>query len=245
MGGKRPTDFLLAGGALLFGLIVYRWTLSTSLEAGPVPANGTSPYGPEVAAGPEPDRDSLRTAREKAGAGEILGGPMFQPYRGDGRLNPYLLELAGIPASRLEEMEALLDGIREHLSAELDARRKLLPQEPGQEGVVAFTVPADPEAARTIREDFEAQVRSKFGKAAARIYVPQVADREDFAGWGKFDLEIRFYMQEGYGGMSRVAEYKATDPATGKRMLQGGTSEDDSFRVMFGSAFSDVKPGEP
>lgn len=189
----------------------------------------------------KPERDRLRKAREQAEAEEILRDLMFEPYRANGRLNPHLLELAGIPFSRMEEMETLMDEFREQLSSGMEARREANPEESG-EGVIAFRVPADPDAAEVLRRDFEAQVRSKFGNAAARIFVPQVLGQMNFAGWGRYDLRVRFSMQRMYGGAERVAEYEVTDPDTGKQVASGATSKELHIRNLFGSAFSDVKP---
>jgi hypothetical protein len=228
-------------GAVLFGGLVYFLVRDSKDETVESPGLHASVVAATALREARMGEEELREARKEAEAGKMFYGPMFQLHRDDGRVNGRLLELAGIPLSKQDEMDDLLDKFSERLSKELDARREPIPEESDPANrKLAFRVPADPEAARAAKTDFEEEVRRKFGAAAARIFTPY-ATKDRYAGWGEYDLTIRFSMGEGYGGEKRVVNYAATDPASGKRMASGGTSDPDGYRRMFGTAFSDVK----
>lgn len=238
------SDVIVGFGAVLFGGVVYFLVLDSkgqATTAGAATSNVTAVEAPLTAE----ERATQREAREEAKKGKVFNGPMFQLYRDDGRVNARLLDLAGIPLSKKDEVDDLLQAFNERLSAELDARRVPIPEETDAANrKLAFRVPADPEAARAAKAEFEEEMRSRFGEAAARIFTPYVT-REGFAGWGEYDLEIRFSVEEGWGGEKRVVNYKGTDPASGKMVMDGGTSDPDWYRKSFGTAFSDVKLEKP
>lgn len=236
------SDAILGLGAILFGGAVYFALRDSSPVAEPaLAASQTASMETSAAAELSADDDQFREARKEAEAGKVFHGPMFRLQRDDGRVNSWLLELAGIPLTRQDEMDDLLDKFGERLSAEMDSRREPIPEESDSaERRIAFRVPADPEAARAAKADFEEEVREKFGDAAARIFTPY-ATRSCYSGWGEYDLTIRFSMSEGYGGEKRVANFEVVDPATGQKTASGGMSDPDVYRRMFGTAFSDVK----
>ena len=242
MGGRAVAGGL---GAILFGGLVYS-LVRDSKGAWIERASRQMPAVTPVAAAEPPMSDEeLRVAKKKAEAGEVFNGPMFQLQRDDGRVNPRLLELAGIPLTRQDEVDDLLDKFGERLSAEMDSRRESIDGESDPENrKLAFRVRADPEAARAAKADFEEEVRQMFGDAAARIFTPY-ATRDRYAGWGEHDLTIRFSVGEGYGGEKRVTNYEAFDPASGRKVSSGGMSDPDAYRRRFGTAFSDVTFGMP
>jgi hypothetical protein len=232
-------------GAILFGGLVYFLVRDSQGNRSETASNHEPAVAAVVAAVPPMDAEELRVARKKAEAGEVFNGPMFQLQRDDGRVNPRLLELAGIPLARQDEMDDLLDKFSERLSAEMDSRREPIAEESDPENrKLAFRVRADPEAARAAKADFEEEVRQMFGDAAARIFTPY-ATRDRYAGWGEYDLTIRFSVSEGYGGEKRVTDYAAVDPASGRTVGSGGMSDPDAYRRKFGTAFSDVTFGMP
>lgn len=235
------SDIIGGLGAVLFGGLVYFLVRDSKGGSIELASRNAPAMIPVAAEGPRMDGEDLRTARKEAEAGKIFNGPMFQLHRDDGRVNPRLLDLAGIPLSRQDEVDDLLDKFSERLSAEMDARSEPIPEGTDPENrKLAFRVPADPESARAAKADFEEEVRQQFGEAAARIFTPY-ATRDRFAGWGEYDLTIRFSVGEGYGGEKRVANYEAVDPASGRKTMSGGMSDSDAYRRMFGTAFSDVK----
>lgn len=238
-------DVVAGLGAVLFGGLVYFLVRDSKDET--VKSPGHHAHGVATAAFGEARMgdEELREARKEAEAGKMFYGPMFQLHRDDGRVNGRLLELAGIPLSKQDEMDNLLDQFSERLSKELDARREPIPEESDPANrKLAFRVPADPEAARAAKAEFEEEIRRRFGAAAARIFTPY-ATQDHYAGWGEYDLTIRFSMGEGYGGEKRVVHYVAVDPASGRKMASGGMSDPDGYRRKFGTAFSDVNFDAP
>lgn len=193
----------------------------------------------------KPITDTIKAQkRERRAVSEqakrLLLGPNSQFRRDDGFLNKEIIKLAGIPEQHSSELSSIVEETWEELTESFEKRAILSINEPGSKnGKIAYFIPGDPVLSESVRKRLSEKIIGKFGKGAARILMPYLDSPNHFAGLGAFDTTLSFKNSMSRGNHTFVAEYSITDPATGKVLVTGGSSDPKAYRDRFGTAFLD------
>lgn len=169
---------------------------------------------------------------------KFLSGPDYQLFSDDGSLNPNLLSLAGISASKSDKLRAVLDETWSSAGADLEARGVYLKEESDPAaGLRTFFVPADPASAAAREQELRSKLKTQFGAAAERILTPYLVNEGFFAGFGKYDLKISLKPGSSMGSPTNTMRYSVSNPGSGEIIAGGSSSDPESYKLRFANAF--------
>lgn len=119
-------------------------------------------------------------------------GHQFEVFTPDGRINATLLEMAGIPSDRRDEVQRAFDDITKAASASLRAR--MVPDDAKsapEKRIHAYRIPADPAEADRLLGNLKQVLVSACGETATAILIEVYAPDYRFAGFGRYDVALK------------------------------------------------------
>jgi len=126
------------------------------------------------------------------------------------------------------EVDSLRSTISETLSkqAKMFTERAELISEPGKQGAAGlkYLVRATRDRGAADREQFAEKVGQVLDEARSKQFMGGVGEADFYGGFGKYDVELDFYSQDGVD----MVKYQYINPATGNTSRFGGGKLDDS-----------------
>jgi hypothetical protein len=169
-------------------------------------------------------------------------GITYSLVAANGQVTGQSLDMAGIPRRRSAEVQELIDSLWKDVSNELSKRvepdAKL---SDASRGVAAFKIPSDKIYADARLFQFKQDLQRRFGNKEGEILFDGLGSTNQFGGFGKQDLSVKF-IDAPYsdGRIVRQVEFCGRDPETGREITGGKFVAETYLYQYFGTVFDAV-----
>lgn len=169
---------------------------------------------------------------------EIMRGPAFQLYHDTGMLNPRILDLAGVPVGKRAGLQEGIERRWSEFSRDFESRAELIEAGDGEGNLGTYRIAGSAAIADAFRKTLEDEISSFAGRGGAEILIKYLDQEGHFAGLGRYNVEMKLYKTDSMGESVRAVQYEVTEPRSGRRLAEGGTSDPLGYWRRFGNAFS-------
>ncbi|MBB5353716.1 hypothetical protein HNR46_003977 [Haloferula luteola] len=193
--------------------------------------------------GEKSDSDLAKTSIRASDEREVFHGPAFRLYFDTGKMNPKLLDLAGIPMDKREEVQRSIERVWEDESRKFESRAVQIAEGDGQLNLGTYKIPGSSAVAEEFKAELSKQISSIAGHGAARVLLPYLEKEVHFAGLGRYDLEMTLHIQDILGERKAAFDFVVSDPRDSRKLFKGATTDPISYWSKFGSMFTDKFEG--
>jgi hypothetical protein len=188
-----------------------------------------------------PTQDEINANMSDRGLLAKAGEADYNTLSDGSEVTSYALKLAGVEASRKDEVQVIFDHIRAQLDEQLVSRIMLDRKASNPEsGEFVFSIPAFEVEGESLIINLQQKLSDSVGAGAAKLLLAGLHPSRQVSGFGNFDTRIKIVQQPNpdIGQEDHVWQFESIDPKSGKTVRTNAMTTTGDMEKYAGKALA-------
>lgn len=188
-----------------------------------------------------PTQDEINASMRDRGLLAKAGEADYNTMSDSLEVTSYALKLAGVEASRKDEVQAIFDQTRAQLEEQIVSGMMLDRKASNPEsGEFVFNIPAFEIEGESLMIDLRQKLSDAVGAGAAKLLLAGLHPSRQVSGFGDFDTKIKIVQQSNpdIGQEDHVWQFESIDPESGKTVRTNAMTTTSDMEKYAGKALA-------